>query len=70
MSSLDDFTLALLTNDEVLEINQDPLGKPAGRVLKSGQKEVWARPLFDGAKAVGLFNRGSQWPRSRLPGRI
>jgi alpha-galactosidase len=60
MSSMDDFTLALLTNDEVLDINQDPLGKPAGRVRKDGQAEIWARPLFDGTKAVGLFNRGRQ----------
>ena len=60
MSAMDKFTLAVLTNDEVLAINQDPLGKPAGRVLKNGQTEVWARPLFDGSKAVGLFNRGNQ----------
>jgi alpha-galactosidase len=60
MSNMDSFTLAVLTNDEVLGINQDPLGKPAGRVLKSGQTEVWARPLFDGTTAVGLFNRGGQ----------
>jgi alpha-galactosidase len=60
MSSMDKFTVALLTNDEVLDINQDPLGKPAGRILKNGQTEVWARPLFDGTTAVGLFNRGSQ----------
>ncbi len=32
MSQMDDFTLALLTNDEVLDVNQDPLGKQAGRV--------------------------------------
>ena len=60
MSSMDPFTVAVLTNDEVLDINQDPLGKPAGRILKNGQTEVWARPLFDGTTAVGLFNRGSQ----------
>ena len=60
MSSMDAFTVAVLTNDEVLAINQDPLGKPAGRILKNGQTEVWARPLFDGTTAVGLFNRGSQ----------
>ncbi len=60
MSSMDKFTVAVLTNDEVLAINQDPLGKPAGRILKNGQTEVWARPLFDGTTAVGLFNRGSQ----------
>ncbi len=58
MSGIDKFTLALLTNDEVLDINQDPLGKPAGRILKDGNNEVWARPLFDGTMAVGLFNRG------------
>ena len=60
MSSMDEFTVAVLTNDEVLDINQDPLGKPAGRILKNGQTEVWARPLLDGTTAVGLFNRGSQ----------
>jgi alpha-galactosidase len=60
MSRLDKFTTALLTNDEVLDINQDPLGKPAGRRAKAGQTEVWARPLFDGTTAVGLFNRGSE----------
>ena len=31
---MDDFTLALLTNDEVLDVNQDPLGKPAGRIAE------------------------------------
>jgi alpha-galactosidase len=60
MSSMDKFTVALLTNDEVLDINQDPLGKPAGRIAKKGQTEVWARPLFDGTTAVGLFNLSSQ----------
>jgi alpha-galactosidase len=57
---MDAFTVAVLTNDEALAINQDPLGKPAGRILKNGQTEVWARPLFDGTTAVGLFNRSSQ----------
>ena len=60
MSNMDAFTVAVLTNDEVLAVNQDPLGKPAGRILKSGHTEVWARPLFDGAAAVGLFNRGNE----------
>ena len=34
MAQLDDFTLGLLTNDEVLEVNQDPLGKQAARLVK------------------------------------
>jgi len=58
MTRLDDFTLSLLTNDEVLEVNQDPLGKQAGRVARAGDLEVWAKEMEDGSKAVGLFNRG------------
>ena len=58
MTQLDDFTLGLLTNDEVIDINQDPLGKQAGRVSASGDCEVWVKELADGSKAVGLFNRG------------
>ena len=58
MAELDDFTLNLLTNDEVLEISQDPLGKQARRVTQAGNLEVWAKPLEDGSMAVGLFNRG------------
>lgn len=60
LTQLDNFTKSLLLNDEVLDINQDPLGKAAVRVQKNGQTEVWARPLFDGTQAVGLFNRGRE----------
>ena len=59
LSRLDPFTIALLTNDEVLAVDQDPLGKPAGRKFKSGSIEIWSRPLADGTTAAGLFNRGS-----------
>ncbi|HVV74027.1 MAG TPA: NPCBM/NEW2 domain-containing protein [Verrucomicrobiae bacterium] len=58
MTKLDDFTLNLLTNDEVLDVSQDPLGRQAGRVLKDGDHEVWAKDMEDGSKAVGLFNLG------------
>jgi alpha-galactosidase len=58
MTQLDDFTLSLLTNDEVIEVNQDPLGRAAGRVAQNGQTEVWAKQMADGSYAVGLFNRG------------
>ncbi len=58
MTRMDEFTLGLLTNDEVLDVSQDPLGRQAGRVAKDGQLEVWAKDLEDGGKAVGLFNRG------------
>lgn len=58
LTKLDPFTTSLLSNDEVLEVNQDPLGKQAVRVSKQGDFEVWAKDMEDGSKAVGLFNRG------------
>ncbi len=58
LSKLDDFTLALLTNDEVIDVDQDPLGQAAGRLWRDARREIWARPLQDGTYAVGLFNRG------------
>jgi len=51
--------LSMLTNKEVIAIDQDPLGKEATRVAKDGDLEVWARPLSGHAYAVGLFNRGA-----------
>ena len=56
---LDPFTLSLLSNDEVLEINQDPLGKQA-RPVKAAGGEALVKELEDGSKAVGLFNPGSE----------
>jgi alpha-galactosidase len=58
MTQMDDFTLSLLTNDEVLDVDQDPLGQQAARVAQEGPLEVWAKTLEDGSKAVGLFNTG------------
>jgi alpha-galactosidase len=58
MTQLDDFTMNLLTNDEVIEVNQDPLGKQAHRISKDENVEVWAKQMEDGTLAVGLFNRG------------
>jgi alpha-galactosidase len=55
LTQIDHFTLSLLTNDEVIEVNQDPLGLPAKKI--SG-KEIWVKPLEDGSLAVGIFNRG------------
>lgn len=57
LTRIDEFTMNLLTNDEVLEVNQDPLGKQAVRVLQDGTREVWCKDMEDGSLAVGLFNR-------------
>lgn len=58
LTQIDRFTLDLLTNHDVIEVDQDELGKPATRVAKDGEAEIWARPLANGGYAVGLFNRG------------
>jgi len=50
--------LEILTNKEVIAVDQDKLGKQAVRMAKDKDLEVWARPLADGGHAVGLFNRG------------
>ncbi len=52
----DKFTLNLLTNDEVLAIDQDSLGLGARKVLDRDSLQIWKKPLADGAFAVGLFN--------------
>lgn len=58
MTQLRPFTRAILMNDEVLALDQDPLGIEAWRVQKKGETEVWKKPLWDGTTAVALFNRG------------
>ena len=60
IARMDDFTISLLTNDEIIEVDQDPLGKPGYRVSSEGELEVWKRHLEDGSVAVGLFNRGEK----------
>ena len=57
LTKLDDFTISLLTNDEVLAVNQDPLGKQATVISRqSDDIGVMAKGLEDGSMAAGLFN--------------
>jgi len=49
----------ILTNPDVIAVNQDKLGREGRRIAKNGDLEVWAKPLSDGSRAVILFNRGS-----------
>jgi alpha-galactosidase len=48
----------ILTNKEVIAVNQDPLGSEGRRVAKNGDAEVWAKQMADGSRAVLLLNRG------------
>ena len=73
--ALDTATAALLTNDEVIALDRDPLAQPARRVVLSDVQEAWVRPLAGGAVAVGLFNRDEApaaaqvtWAQLGLPG--
>jgi alpha-galactosidase len=75
MGKLDDFTLSLLTNDEVLALDQDPLCRPATLVRDEENQKVFVKTLADGSLAVGLVNMGlfparldAQWKDFGLSG--
>ena len=59
ITRLDAFTLGLLTNDEVLALDQDPAGKQAAPKIKAGDIQVWVKELADGNRAAGVFNLGA-----------
>jgi alpha-galactosidase len=59
LRSMSPATLAILTNSEVIAVDQDPGGHQGRRVTQTASSEVWVRPLSGGAFAVGLFNRGT-----------
>jgi alpha-galactosidase len=66
----DDWTLALLTNPEVLAVNQDPAGKPAQKIAGQPQTaETWMKELSDSSFAVGFFNRTDQPVKVNFPWR-
>ena len=58
MARLDEFTLNVLCNHEVIEVDQDPLGQQAVIVRQTDEVLVLAKDMEDGSKAVGLFNLG------------
>ncbi|KAF9587948.1 hypothetical protein IFM89_006273 [Coptis chinensis] len=58
--SMDNETFELLSNKEVIDVNQDKLGIQGKKVKKTGDLEVWSGPLSGGRVAVVLWNRGSQ----------
>jgi alpha-galactosidase len=58
MTKLDAFTLNVLCNVEVIEVNQDPLGRQAEIIEQTDEVLILAKPMADGSRAVGLFNLG------------
>ena len=57
LSQMTPYTVELLTNPEVIAVDQDALGKQGYRVTQEGPFDVWMKPMADGSKVVGLFNR-------------
>jgi len=57
LRSMSPAILTILTNREVIAIDQDREGKQGKQVWKSGDQEIWTRPLSGKARAVALFNR-------------
>jgi alpha-galactosidase len=47
----------ILTNKELIAVDQDPLGRQGRRVQSEGELDVWAKQLADGGRAVALLNR-------------
>jgi len=56
LSTMTAETVALLTNKDVIAVDQDAAGKQGDRVSAEGPVEVWSRTLADGSKAIGIFN--------------
>lgn len=75
--SMNDDIRDILTNKEVIAVDQDPLGRQGRRVKNAGGLEVWEKPLQDGGRAVALLNRtGTQanisvsWPEIGYPSHV
>jgi len=67
----------ILTNKEVIAVDQDALGRQGRRVWKDGDLEVWGKQMKDGSRAVVLLNRGSSpheitlnWEQIGYPGHL
>jgi alpha-galactosidase len=51
--------IKMLTNREVIQVDQDHLGIQGTRVQEEGSAQIWVKPLTGGERAVALLNRGS-----------
>lgn len=58
--NMPDEILDIITNKEVIAVNQDPLGRQGKKVRDDGDFEVWSKELHDGTRAVVLFNRSAE----------
>ena len=66
LKSLDNFTLNLLTNDEVIAVDQDILGKQAMKMMDKDSLQVWVKQMADGSKVLALFNISDVYKNRQL----
>ena len=71
---MSDETRSILTNAEVIAIDQDLEGRQGMKIDQTGDEQIWVKPLASGARAVALINRGPEaasmtvaWSRLDLP---
>lgn len=67
MEQLDDATLSLLSNEEVIAVNQDALGKAASLHTTLDTTELWVKQLEDGSLALGLLNVSNETIQTKFP---
>lgn len=67
LRSMSEATRAILTNREVIAVNQDPLGVQGRKIRDDGDHEIWVKPLVNGERAVLFFNRGEMPARMAVP---
>lgn len=70
LAAIDAFTLNLLCNNEVIAVDQDPLGKQASLLWEDESLQIWGRPLSDGSSAAGIFNMGEKALEVNVPDRL
>jgi alpha-galactosidase len=60
LTKMTPYTLEMLTNRDVIAVDQDPLGKQGFPIVQEGPFEVWEKAMSDASVVVGLFNRSKE----------
>ena len=66
LTDVDPFTLSLLTNDEVIDVNQDPLGAGGAPIEEGDGWQIWAKPMLDGSIVFAFYNKSDREKEVRL----
>lgn len=56
LTKLDEFTMNIIANNEVIDINQDTLGQQAKCIKATKREEFWTRNMEDGSIVIAAFN--------------